>query len=180
MLGKYLKSAIVPHIPKLITLNLSDFIFPVSTAPAERVKTPLYYPNVSNMSPSNINTLQSAPHAPTPPKHNQSSSKPLPPPAIYASKALGYTRIVLGLGSLLFPHTTCSLFRFPIAEETATVVRFFGVRGIALGMLLVTAYDDALLDGGKRGIGKLLGVNMACDVVDICTIVGAVGGSVMG
>lgn len=132
------------------------------------------------MSSSNPSTLQSDPLALKTPNHDHNSSKPLLPPVIYASKALGYARILLGLGSLLIPHTTCSLFRFSIDEETATVVRFFGVRGIALGTLLVTVHDESLLDGGRREMRKLLGVNMACDVVDICTIIGAVAGGAMG
>ena len=106
-------------------------------------------------------------------KH-QSASEPLTRTAFYAIKVFGYTRIALGVASLLAPRFTCGLFAFPISDETTTVVRLFGVRGIALGVLLITANDKTLFDGGRRELKRLLRANLGCDMADICSIMFAV------
>ena len=89
----------------------------------------------------------------------------------FAATALGYSRIVLGAGSLLAPHFTCGVFKFVITNETATVVRLFGVRGVALGQLLITAGDKSRVDGGRRELRRLLRANVGCDMIDVCSLV---------
>jgi hypothetical protein len=103
-------------------------------------------------------------------KNYQPASEPLTPIAFYTTKAFGYARIGLGAASLLAPRFTCGLFKFLISNETATVVRLFGVRGVALGGILVTADDKTLLDGGRRELRRVLWANVGCDMMDICSI----------
>jgi hypothetical protein len=115
--------------------------------------------------------LQSEPHIS---EKLLNESKPLTATAFYAIKAFGYTRIALGVASLLAPRFTCGLFAFHISDETATVVRMFGVRGVALGELLVTADDKTSLDEARRELRRLLQANVGCDMADICSIAFAV------
>lgn len=88
-------------------------------------------------------------------------------PTSYATTALGYSRICLVLDCLLAPNFACNLFKFAISNETATVVRLFGVRGIALGELLVTAED-------RKELRRLLHANVACDVIDVFSLAAAI------
>ncbi|PVI01638.1 hypothetical protein DM02DRAFT_627536 [Periconia macrospinosa] len=107
-------------------------------------------------------------------------ARPLSPTALYTIKALAYCRIILGAGSLLFPHFTCGLFKFLISNETSTVICLFGVRGIALGELLLTAKDETSPDGGRKELRRLLKANMGCDVCDIFSIGFAVASGYIG
>lgn len=92
----------------------------------------------------------------------------------FASTVLGYARIILGAGSLLAPYFTCGVFKFDITNETATVVRLFGVRGVAFGQLLITTGDKSLVDGGRRELRRLLRANVGCDMIDVCSLVFAI------
>lgn len=112
----------------------------------------------------------SKPVVSTKPPDNEPPYRSVTPVAHYALHALGYARIGLGAASLLFPHFTCGLFKFAICNETATVVRLFAVRGIALGELLITADNKTPLDGGKRELSRTLWANVGCDMVDICSL----------
>ncbi|CAI6336740.1 unnamed protein product [Periconia digitata] len=84
------------------------------------------------------------------------------------TRLFAYSRIILGAASVLVPHFTCSLFQFQISNETATVVRLFGVRGIALGSLLMASLDE------KMVWRKVLRANVGCDVIDIGSLAFAV------
>ncbi|KAF2864993.1 hypothetical protein BDV95DRAFT_600171 [Massariosphaeria phaeospora] len=133
------------------------------------------------MASSNLrNNPQSEPLTPAKLPNSQSASEPLIATAFYTIKAFGYARIVLGAASLFSPHFTCGLFKLAISNETATIVRLFGVRGVALGELLVTADDASLPDGGRRELRRLLRANTGCDLVDICSLAVAVAIGHMG
>jgi len=120
------------------------------------------------MPSSNLrNNSQSEPPIPTKLTNYQHASEPLTPTAFYAIKTLSYARIFLGVASLLAPHFTCGLFKLSISNESATVVRLFGVRGVALGGLLVTA-------NGKTELRRLLWANVGCDMTDVCSLAFAV------
>lgn len=106
--------------------------------------------------------------------NDQPASEPLTPTAFYTVKSFGYARICLGAASILAPRFTCGLFQLYISHETAAVARLFGVRGIALGGLLITAEDKTILDGGKRELRRLVRANMWCDIIDIFTLAFAV------
>lgn len=106
--------------------------------------------------------------------NNQPASKPLTPTAFYTVKSFGYARICLGTASILAPRLTCGLFQLYISNETAAVARLFGVRGIALGGLLITAEDETLPDRGSRELRRSLRANMWCDIIDIFTLAFAV------
>ena len=109
-----------------------------------------------------------------PPTSKHLASGPLTPTALYAIKAFSLSRIILGAASVLNPPFTCGLFRFLISNETALVVRLFGVRGVALGGLLITAGDNPHLGEGRRELRRLLWANVSCDIIDICTLLFAV------
>jgi hypothetical protein len=88
-------------------------------------------PNVrSNLQLESLITAKLAVH--------QRVSEPLARPAHYAITVLAYARISLEAGCLLVPGFTFRSFRFVTTTKTATVVRLFGVRGIAVSELLVT------------------------------------------
>jgi hypothetical protein len=141
---------------------------------------PLNHKHTSNMSPSNSqNKPQSESIIPEKRINYQPASEPLTPIAFYTIKAFGYARISLGAASLLAPRFTCGLFALNICNETATVARLFGVRGVALGELLVTADDKTLSDGGRRELRRLLRANVGCDLIDICSLAFAVAGGHM-
>jgi hypothetical protein len=103
--------------------------------------------------------------------HKSTSEAPVQG-AVYAIQALGYARIGLGAASLLTPSSICGLFRFLISNETATVVRMFGVRGVALGYLIFDADHKTL--PGRAELKRMLWANFGCDMADICSIAFAV------
>lgn len=103
--------------------------------------------------------------------HKSTSESPIQG-AVYAVQALGYARIGLGAASLLAPSSICGLFRFFISNETATVVRMFGVRGVALGYLILHADHKTL--SGRAELKRMLWANFGCDMADICSIAFAV------
>ncbi|CAH0054987.1 unnamed protein product [Clonostachys solani] len=109
---------------------------------------------------------------------HKSTSEPPVQGAVCAIQALGYARIGLGAASLLAPRLICGLFRFFISNETATVVRMFGVRGVALGHLLLNADDKTL--SGRAELKRMLWANFGCDMADICSIAFAVASGHMG
>ncbi|CAG9978725.1 unnamed protein product [Clonostachys byssicola] len=105
----------------------------------------------------------------------KSTSESLVQGAIFAIQALGYARIGLGAASLLAPSSICGLFRFLISNETAIVVRMFGVRGVALGYLILNAdHADQKTLSGREELKRMLWANFGCDVADICSIAFAV------
>jgi hypothetical protein len=139
------------------------------------LESPTDLQHISNMASSNPQkNSQSEPLIPAKLTNRQPASRPLKPTAFYTIKALGYARIGLGAASLLAPRFTCGLFKLIISNETGTVARLFGVRGVVLGELLITADDKTLLGGGRRELRRLLRANMGCDMIDICSIAFAV------
>ncbi|VUC26668.1 unnamed protein product [Clonostachys rosea] len=122
--------------------------------------------------PSYHNIAHSSPLASDDPETHQATLQPPAQSAFYAIKSLGYARIGLGAASLLAPRFICGSFRFFISNETATVVRMFGVRGVALGYLILNADDKTL--SGQTELKKMLWANAGCDIADICSIAFAI------
>ena len=125
------------------------------------------------MSSSNLRNMTNSQSLPlTPPK--STNYQPPPLTASYAIKALGYARIGLGAGCLLVPHFTCELFKLSISNETAAVVRMFGVRGIALGEIIINSDDKTSPDRGSRELRRVLWASVGCDLIDVCSLALAV------
>jgi hypothetical protein len=92
----------------------------------------------------------------------------------------GLARISLGTAALLFPHWTCSLFRFAAPASSLVVVRLFGVRDAILGEMLYTASDPTAPDGGRKELKRALWRNITADSVDMCSVGVAVATGALG
>jgi hypothetical protein len=92
------------------------------------------------------------------------------PSSSIAVRTFGYCRIVLGASSVIAPRFACGLFNFLISNETAAVVRMFGIRGVALGALILTAGNSSSSEDGGRELRRTLWANTSCDIVDICIL----------
>lgn len=81
--------------------------------------------------------------------------------------AFAFGRLLIGLAPIVAASTTSRLLAFPPEHDNATarlMARWFGVRDIGLGALVVTFLDDA------SGLRKVLWLNLATDLCDAAMI----------
>lgn len=85
-------------------------------------------------------------------------------------KTLSILRIILGAACVIAPQTSCELFFYPVPAAFSVLPRLFGIRDLALGVLLITAEDKHTPSGGRRELGRMLWANIAADSVDTMSI----------
>ncbi len=81
--------------------------------------------------------------------------------------AFAFGRLLIGLAPIVAASTTSRLLAFPEAHDNATarlMARWFGVRDIGLGALVVTFLDDA------SALRKVLWLNLVTDLCDAVII----------
>ncbi|EMD92175.1 hypothetical protein COCC4DRAFT_129791 [Bipolaris maydis ATCC 48331] len=84
-----------------------------------------------------------------------------------AIKAIAVLRIGLGVTCLVAPHFGGTLFEMDVPAAYSSLTRMFGGRDLVLGVLLLTAGDNKLPDGGRHEIRRALWSGIATDVIDI-------------
>ncbi|XP_014558858.1 hypothetical protein COCVIDRAFT_35909 [Bipolaris victoriae FI3] len=93
--------------------------------------------------------------------------KPINSISNIAIKAIAALRVGLGITCLVSPHFGCSLFEMDVPAAYDALPRMFGGRDLVLGVLLLTAGDNHLPDGGRHEIKRALWAGIAADVVDM-------------
>ncbi len=81
--------------------------------------------------------------------------------------AFAFGRLLIGLAPIVAASTTSRLLAFPSAHDNATarlMARWFGVRDIGLGALVVMFLGDA------SGLRKVLWLNLVTDLCDAAMI----------